>query len=64
MRRSVLSEAEIAAVREQVYLIKHDPKALPAHERKVPGAFSCSFLWFSIENGESGPLVVRVFVQK
>ena len=36
VRRSVLSEAEVAAVRSQIYLIKHDPAALPEHERHVP----------------------------
>ena len=40
VRPSILSAEQIAAVREQVYLIKHDPQQLPPHERKVPGGAS------------------------
>ena len=34
---SALLLQEVAAVREQVYLIKHNKEALPPHERRVPG---------------------------
>ncbi len=37
VRPSILTTEEIAAIREQVYLIKHDKEALPPHERRVPG---------------------------
>ena len=37
MRPSILAPEEVAAIREQVYLIKHDSEALPPHERRVPG---------------------------
>lgn len=40
MRPSILTPEEIAAIREQVYLIKHDREALPPHERRVPGGAS------------------------
>ena len=33
---------EIAAVREQVYLIKHDKDSLAPHERRVPGGAASS----------------------
>eukprot|EP01050_Picozoa_sp_SAG11_P007284 SAG11_NODE_600_length_8259_cov_6.574510_11_plen_366_part_00 len=40
VRPSILTAEDIAAIREQVYLIKHDQEALPPHERRVPGGAS------------------------
>ena len=40
VRPSILTAEEIAALREQVYLIKHNREALAPHERTVPGGAS------------------------
>eukprot|EP01052_Picozoa_sp_SAG31_P003867 SAG31_NODE_153_length_22196_cov_24.963570_12_plen_194_part_00 len=37
VRPSILTAAETALLRDQVYLITHDKDALPPHERRVPG---------------------------
>ena len=37
VRPAILSAEEVSAIREQLYLITHDPDALPPHERRVPG---------------------------
>ena len=37
VRPAILSAEEVSAIREQLYLISHDPDALPPHERRVPG---------------------------
>ena len=40
VRPAILSPDEIAAVREQVYLMRHNREALPRHEQRVPGGAS------------------------
>tara|TARA_B100000029_G_scaffold516253_2_gene628034 strand:+ start:31112 stop:31918 length:807 start_codon:yes stop_codon:yes gene_type:complete len=37
VRPAILTEAQIRAIREQIYLIKHNPQALPEEHQDVPG---------------------------
>ena len=37
VRPAILTADEVKEIREQIYLIKHDPESLPPEHRDVPG---------------------------
>ena len=40
VRPAILTADEVKDIREQIYLIKHDPESLPPEQRDVPGGLS------------------------
>ena len=43
-RPAILTADEVKEIREQIYLIKHDPESLPPEHRDVPGGPSSALI--------------------